>query len=89
MGDGPERWYGMGQIDDGAFCHKLHRRLLQLHLKMGAFKRRAPWAEIWDGPLLALALTHHRTFFSCNPPLALMVSLLDQEKQWIQSAELA
>ncbi len=69
--------YGMSQhADGGLMTTKPYLSGSAYVLKMSNF-RRGPWCEVWDG-LYWRFIHQHRSFFSANPRMSVMVSQLDR-----------
>lgn len=69
--------FGMGLMSDGGiFATKPYISGSNYILKMSDYKK-GPWCDEWDG-LYWSFIDRHRTFFSKNPRLSMMVKLLDK-----------
>lgn len=70
--------YGMGQFADGGLmCTKPYISGSNYIFKMSNYPKGGEWAEIWDA-LFWRFMHVHRTFFSSNPRLNMLLSAFDK-----------
>jgi deoxyribodipyrimidine photolyase-related protein len=70
--------YGMGQFADGGLmCTKPYISGSNYILKMSNYSKDPAWTEIWDA-LFWRFMIKHRTYFSQNPRLNMLLSTFDK-----------